>query len=268
MSEEIRKENPLGGDLPDPLSGAAEEAAAETVAAVGESVGAAEETVEAAADATEETAAEEAVCEAADAAEDTAEQADEALNEELETLRDTFQEKYDETVEEAARGPVIQELETHSGDAEEEPEETEDAVAEAAKPAKKKMKKGVKALLAVLIVVAVLFFGLLIAYFVASVTNPNFNSMVSSLAGAYSAEDYDAKKAAYEETLSYCDGDSALQVAMKEYVVDEILKAAYEEKGQARRRPQGIMDIYGQGRQRSMARFWPVKNEGFYRWIV
>ena len=215
MSEEIRKENPLGEELPETLSDAAEDAAgtAEEIAAA-----APEEIVEAA-------------DEAADEAEDTAEQADEALNEELESLRDTFQEKYDETVEEAVRGPVIQELESHSGDAEEEPEEPDEAVAEAVKPAKKKMKKGVKALLIVVIALAVLFFGLLIAYFVASVTNPNFNSLVSSLAGAYSAEDYDAKKAAYEEALSYCDGESSAQLAMKEYIVDEILKAAYEEKG-------------------------------------
>ncbi|MBQ6117839.1 MAG: hypothetical protein IJK98_01280, partial [Clostridia bacterium] len=45
--------------------------------------------------------------------------ADAALNEELENLRDTFQEKLDETVEEAANGPVIQELESHTGDPEE-----------------------------------------------------------------------------------------------------------------------------------------------------
>ena len=51
--------------------------------------------------------------------------ADTALNEELENLRDTFQEKLDETVEEAAAGPVIQELETHSAEAEEEAEEEE-----------------------------------------------------------------------------------------------------------------------------------------------
>ena len=207
MSEDIRKDNPLGGDLPETFSEAAD---------------AAEETVD-----TAEKAADAAV----DAAEESAAEADGALQEELETLRDTFQEKYDETVEEAARGPVIQELETHSAEAEEEAEETEEAVAEAARPAKKKMKKGVKAILIVVILLAVLVFGMLIAYFVLSVSNPNFNSLVSSLANAYSASDYDAKKTAYEEALSYCDGDSSAQVAMKDYIVDEILKAAYEEKG-------------------------------------
>ena len=39
MSEEIRKENPLGGDLPETLSDTAEEVAAEAVDTVGETVG-------------------------------------------------------------------------------------------------------------------------------------------------------------------------------------------------------------------------------------
>ena len=172
----------------------------------------------------------------ADAAAETAEAAgeetvDPALEGELETLRDTFQEKYDETVEEAARGPVIQELEAHTAEAEEDAEEPDAAAADAAKPAKKKMKTGVKVLLALVIVIAVLVFGLLISYFVMSVTNPNFNSLFSSLISAYSAEDYDAQKTAFEEALSYCDGESSVQAGMKEYIVDEILKAAYEEKG-------------------------------------
>ncbi len=192
MSEEIKKENPLDG--------AAEETAAEAVA-----------------DAAEEAAASDGGV-------------DPALEGELEQLRDTFQEKYDETVTEAAAGPVIQELETHTVEIEEESEEPEEAAEETAKP-KKKMKKGVKALLAVSIVIAGLAFGLLIASFVMSVTNPNFNSLISSLAKASSAATYDEKKTAYEEALSYCDGDSSSQKAMKDYIVDEILRAAYEEKG-------------------------------------
>lgn len=157
--------------------------------------------------------------------------ADTALNEELENLRDTFQEKLDETMEEAAAGPVIQELETHSAEAEEEAEEPEETAETAVKPAKKKMKKGVKALIIVLVILAVLVFGLLISYFVLSVSNPNFNSLVSSLASASSAQTYDEKKSAYENALTYCDGDSTSQKAMRDYIVDEILKAAYSEKG-------------------------------------
>ena len=205
MSEEIKKENPLG-----------EEAAEENEAVPAEPVEAAEEAVDTAAEAVE-TAGEETV--------------DPALEGELEQLRDTFQEKYDETVEEAAAGPVIQELESHTAEPEEEAEEAEEEAEAAAKPAKKKMKKGVKALIAVVVVLFVLLFGLLIAYFVMSVSNPNFNSLFSSLAAASSASTYEEKKTAYEEALSYCDGDSSSQKAMKNYVVDEILKAAYEEKG-------------------------------------
>ena len=227
MSEEIKKENPLG-----------EEAAQENEAVPAEPVDAAAEAVDSAADAVDAAedaadAADVAVDAAAEAAETAAEEAaaDPALEGELEQLRDTFQEKYDETVEEAAAGPVIQELESHVAEAEEETEEAEEEAAAAAKPAKKKMKKGVKALIAVVIVLAVFVFGLLIAYFVLSISNPNFNSLVSSLASASSAATYEEKKTAYEEALSYCDGDSSSQKAMKNYVVDEILKAAYEEKG-------------------------------------
>ena len=271
MSEEIKKENPLGAEAAEeneavpaePVDAAeAADVAAEAVDSAAEAVDSAADAVDASADAVDAAAdavdvaadavdvaadAVDVAADAVDAAEDAAdtdadaddaaaettgeETVDPALEGELEQLRDTFQEKYDETVEEAAHGPVIQELETHSSEAEEEAEEAEEAVAEAAKPAKKKMKKGVKALLAVVIAVAVLLFGLLITYFVMSVTNPNFNSLVSSLANAYSAEGYDAKKTAFEEALSYCDGDSSTQTAMKDYIVDEILKAAYEEKG-------------------------------------
>ena len=156
---------------------------------------------------------------------------DGALTEELENLRDTFQQKYDETVEETVAGPVIQELETHTVEVEEETEEAEIDAASVAKPAKKKMKKGVKALLIVVIILVVLVFGLLISYFVLSVSNPNFNSLVSSLASASSAQTYDEKKSAYESALSYCEGDSTSQKAMRDYIVDEILKAAYSEKG-------------------------------------
>ena len=214
MSEEIKKDNPLGEDPAEIVKDAAE---------------AAEDAVEAAEDAVEaaEDAAEAAVEEAAAATEAAADE----LNEELETLRDTFQEKYDETVEEASAGPVIQELETRFAEAEEEAEEPEEAAEAATKPARKKMKKGVKALIIIAVLIAVLVFGLLIAYFVMSVSNPNFNSLVTSLANASSAETYEEKKSAYENALSYCDGDSASQTAMRDYIVDEILKAAYSEKG-------------------------------------
>ena len=206
MSEDIKKENSLADD-PKELAGEADSA----VKATEEAVDAAELEATAALDAAAET--------------------DGALNEELETLRDTFQAKYDETVGETIAGPVIQELETRSAEVEEDAEETETAGETAAKPVKKKMNKGVKALIIIAVVIAVLVFGLLIAYFVLSVSNPNFNSLVSSLGSASSAQTYEEKKTAYESALSYCEGDSASQNAMRDYIVDEILKAAYSEKG-------------------------------------
>ena len=225
MSEDIKKENPLGEEA----EAAAEEAAAaaeEIGAEAAEAVEAAEETAEEATEVAEEAA--EAVEEAEAAAEEAV---DSELEGELEQLRDTFQEKYDETVEEAAGGPVIQELEAHAADADEDADEADEEAEEAAAPAKKKKRRGLKVFIAVIVILAVFVFGLLITYFVMSVSNPNFNSLISSLAAASSAQTYEDKLDAYEEALTYCDGDSAMQQGMKEYIVDEILKAAYQEKG-------------------------------------
>ena len=238
MSEDIKKENPLGEEaeaaaeeaaeaveeIADEAVEAAEEAAVETAE---EAVESAEESAEEAAEAAEEAAAD-VFAEAEEAAEEAV---DPALEGELEQLRDTFQEKYDETVEEAAGGPVIQELEAHTADAEEDADEADEEAEEAAAPAKKKKRRGLKAFIAVIVILAVFVFGLLITYFVMSVSNPNFNSLISSLAAASSAQTYEDKLDAYEEALTYCDGDSAMQQGMKEYIVDEILKAAYREKG-------------------------------------
>ncbi|MBQ6067761.1 MAG: hypothetical protein IJK89_13195 [Clostridia bacterium] len=222
MSEDIKKENPLGEEAAETGEAAAEVAE--------EAAEAAEEIAAEAAEVAEEAA--EVAEEAAEVAEEAAEEAvDPALEGELEQLRDTFQEKYDETVEEAAAGPVIQELEAHTAYAEEDADEADEEAEEAAAPAKKKKRRGLKAFIAVIVILAVLVFGVLIAYFVMSVSNPNFNSLISSLAAASSAQTYEDKLDAYQEALTYCDGESAMQQGMKEYIVDEILKAAYQEKG-------------------------------------
>ena len=220
MSEDIKKDEVLGEEAEaaaEAVNEAAEEAAAVADEAAEEAVAVADEAVKEA----------EAV---ADGAAEEAAAADEALSEELETLRDTFQEKYNETVEEAVNGPVIQELESHTGDPEEENEEPDEVAASDA-PVKKKKRTGLKVFIIIVVILAVLVFGLLIAYFVLSVSNPNFNSLVSSLASAQSAETYEEKMDAYEQALSYCDGESSSQQAMKEVVVDKMLKAAYQEEG-------------------------------------
>ena len=225
MSEDIKKENPLGEEAEAAAEEAAE-AAEEIGAEAADAAEAAEEVAEEAVETAEETA--EVVEEAEEAAEESV---DPELEGELEHLRDTFQEKYDETVEEAAGGPVIQELEAHTAEADEDADEADEESDEEEAPPKKKKRRGLKAFIAVIIILAVFVFGMLIAYFVMSVSNPNFNSLVSTLAAASSAETYEDKLESYQEALTYCDGSSAMQQGMKEYIVDEILKAAYKEKG-------------------------------------
>ena len=162
---------------------------------------------------------------AAESGENT--QLDEDIADELEQLRDTFQEKYDETAAEA----VIQELE----DAADEPEDEDEAdIAEeapAAAPEKKKKRKSVKIAIIIVAVVLVLIFGALIAYFVASVSNPNFNALITSMSKASSAESYSERMSAYEEALGYCDGESKMQAAMRSVILDGMLEASYKEKG-------------------------------------
>ena len=168
---------------------------------------------------------------------DTDEKAEEKeLNEELETLRDTFQEKYDETVEEAASEPVIQELE--EGEAEEEPEEetSEDAEEEIdiTEPVKKKKKKSVGKIIAITIpvVLLVVIVGSLLAYVVASMTNPNFSSFISAYAQAGAADDYEERISCLESALGYCsDKDSLFQQAMAATLLEEIAIETYKEEG-------------------------------------
>ncbi len=156
-----------------------------------------------------------------------------SLNEELETLRETFQEKYDETVEEANSQPVIQELE--EGGAEEESEEDgeeEASVSVQEKAPKKKKKAGKIIAITIPVVLLVLVVGSLLAYVVASVTNPNFSSFISTYAQATAAEEYEEKIEYLEKALTYCtDKDSVFQQAMTATIHEEIAVAVYEEEG-------------------------------------
>ena len=160
---------------------------------------------------------------------------DAALNEELEALRDTFQEKYDESVEEAVNGPVIQELEEGEAEEEEPEEENEepDFVQPEKKPKKKKkLGKIIAITIPVLLVLVVI--GSLLAYVVASMTNPNFSSFISTYAKATASEEYDEKIGYLEDALEFCsDEDSVFQQAMANTILEEIVVAVYNEEGYA-----------------------------------
>lgn len=159
------------------------------------------------------------------------------LNEELETLRDTFQEKYDETVEEADSEPVIQELE--EGEPEEEPEEgteeenendSEEIVPE--KAPKKKRKTGKIIAVTIPVVLLIIIVGSLLAYVVASMTNPNFSSFISAYAQASAATEYEDRITYLENALDYCsDEESVFQQAMAATILEEIVVATYEAEG-------------------------------------
>lgn len=156
-----------------------------------------------------------------------------ALNEELEALRDTFQEKYDETVEEVENGPVIQELEEGEPDDEDDAdEETEETAPATVKKPKKKKKVGKIIAITVPVLLLLVIIGSLVAYVVASVTNPNFNSFISTYAQASSAETYDDRISYLEQALEYCsDDESVFQQAMKATILEEIVVAMYESEG-------------------------------------
>lgn len=160
------------------------------------------------------------------------------LDEELETLRTTFQEQYDETVAEAENaGPVIQELEdgVESDDEDVDEDESSDSGAEDApveKKPKKKRKAGKIAAITILVTVVVLVIGSLLAYVVASVSNPNFSSFISAYAQAGAAEKYDDKIKYLENALGYCsDEESVFQQAMAATIKEEIAIVTYNEKG-------------------------------------
>ena len=158
-----------------------------------------------------------------------------SLNEELEALRETFQEKYDETVEEAASMPVIQELEEGEDmeDTDEEGDEESNISSQEKTPGKKK-KIGKIIAITIPVLLLVLVIGSLLAFVIASVTNPNFSSFISTYAQATAAEKYEDKMQYFEQALTYCqDKDSAFQQAMAAAIHEEIALAVYNEEGYA-----------------------------------
>lgn len=182
--------------------------------------------------------AEEAAEEAAEAAAETVEAADEGLNDELESLRDTFQNVLNETTAEAAEEPVIQELDyTAEKNAEDDGNASEENGAEAsadkkAKKAKKEGKKKHKAAIIIPIVLCVLIILPLLAYFIITITVPDFTSFVSAYTSAGAAETDAEKASAYESALEYCGEDSKLSL-FRQDVLENIVVAKCASEGYA-----------------------------------
>ncbi len=164
---------------------------------------------------------------------DTAAEKEEiALEEELESLRDTFQEVYDETVDEANAVPVIQELEEGEDEEESEEEEEEAPVHNQEKAPRKKKSVGKIIAIAVPVLLLVAVVGSLLGFVVASISNPNFSSLISAYAQAGAAEDYEEKVTSLEAALGYCsDKESMFQMMMATMIQEEIAVALYEGEG-------------------------------------
>lgn len=157
---------------------------------------------------------------------------DAALEEELESLRDTFQEVYDETVDEANAAPVIQELEEGEDEEEAEEEEEEAPVHNQEKAPRKKKKVGKIIAIAVPVLALVAVIGSLLGFVVASISNPNFSSLISAYAQAGAAEGYEEKVTSLEAALEYCsDKESTFQMMMAAMIQEEIAVAIYEGEG-------------------------------------
>lgn len=178
----------------------------------------------------EDAAAEENAAEENAAAEVSSEEKE--LNDELEALRDTFQEKYDETVEEAANGPVIQELEEGSEEEDEEDGEENDTGSE--KSSKKKKKKGLKAvLIAVPLALVLMVVGSLLAYVVISVKEPDFAAFVNHYSNAVNSDEFEDSISYYESALALAKEENSIiskfasHLALKE----EAVMLTYENQG-------------------------------------
>ncbi len=156
------------------------------------------------------------------------------LNEELEILRDTFQEKYDESVEEATPGFIIQDFEEGEPEDESEEEEAKEEAEENVpeKAPGKKRKPGKIIAITIPVVALVLVIGVLLTYVVASITNPNFSTFISTYAQASAATEYKDKISYLESALGYCsDKESVFQQAMAATILEEIVVAKYNEEG-------------------------------------
>lgn len=161
------------------------------------------------------------------------------LREELESLRGTFQEQLDETTKELEHQPAIQELEygeemieeEEDEEGEEEKKESKKSSSSEKKP-RKKRKVGKIIAITIPVVLLLIIVGLLLAYVVASITNPNFSSFISSYVQASATETYEEKIEYLEKAASYCtDKESKMQNAMRQLVLEDIVIAMYNEKG-------------------------------------
>ena len=187
-----------------------------------------------------------------------------ALEGELNNLKDVFQQEWNKTMaeneekaaqpeepayqpeidfesamarqeEESDGAPEIQALD-YEGDPEDEPEDdaqSSDEGAEAAPEKKKKNKKEKKRSrvpLVILIIILVLILIPLLAYFILSVTTPQFGSFLTSYSAAMSAEDSQTKLTAYQDALTYCE-DSSLLGKMQQPILEKIVVLTNETSG-------------------------------------
>lgn len=143
---------------------------------------------------------------------------EEALNDELNNLRDIFQQELQKTIEESEEEPVIQELDEDgeiddeaddNSDDESDQSNNSDSKKKKKKKAKKEEKKRSRIPLVILIIVLIILIIPLLAYFIFSVTVPNFTTLISAYSVALSAETDEQKLAAYEDVASLCEEDGA-----------------------------------------------------------
>lgn len=162
----------------------------------------------------------------------------EDLQNELEELRDTFQTVLDETTAEAAAEPVIQELDYHAdepaesngSEEDEEVTNTESSASRKTKKPKKEGKKKHRAAIIIPIVLCVLIIIPLLAYFIITLTIPDFSSFVSTYASAGAAESDAEKASAYEAALEYCGEDSKLSF-FRQDILENIVVAKCGSEG-------------------------------------
>lgn len=158
------------------------------------------------------------------------------LNEELEQLKDTFQAAYDETVKEEQNAPVIQELEEiiPEEDDEEESEEIEDPAPKKSKKAKKEAKTKKKSKIAIILPLILCLFIIvpLFAYFVTTLTVPDFSNFISCIVSAEGASDASTAIDYYEDALSYCEENDSLSF-YSQTIHEKITVLTYEQSGYA-----------------------------------
>ena len=164
------------------------------------------------------------------------EESAETLENELEALKETFQTVLNETTAEAQEEPVIQELDYQ---AEEPSQQSSEAAADdentqtdkkSGKKDKKKKKKIPAAAIIIPVVLCVLIIVPLLAYFIITVKEPDFNKFLKAYSTAGAGTEAAEKVSAYEEALTYCTDESIL-ASFKQTILENIVLAKCEAEG-------------------------------------